>query len=155
MNDYGNPGQDMEGDEPSGGGILDIVAAAGGPATFTYSGLDYAAYDSRGAGVQTLSVTGLLGGSIVGPGYLLANTDGVPLNWTTEHASTLSGKTIDDLQITLSAGEGDSFDFVQTVDNISLGPAATSVPGGDPSGDYNSRLGIPLNIAVPSAGQRF
>ena len=103
----GNPGQDMEGDAVLEGGVLDIVAA-GSPADFMFSGLDYAAFDSSGTGSQTLTVVGLLGGSVVGAdNYRLDNTDvSFPTyaNWTTELASNLAGKTIDALHITLNAG---------------------------------------------------
>ena len=105
----GNPGKDMEGQSGAsngGGGVLDITAASGGPAAFTYSGLDYAAFDTRGTGSQTLTVAGLLGGSTVGTDtYTLANTNvSIPTypNWTSELASNLSGKTIDDLRIALN-----------------------------------------------------
>ncbi len=132
VNNHGNPGQEMEGD-PSGGGALDIVTA-GSPADCTFSGLDYAAFDSRGTGSQTLTVTGLLGGSTVATDtYTLANTAAfLPKypNWTTELAANLAGKTIDDLHIVLNAGEGFQpfVEFAQAIDNVVLGTAPTGVP---------------------------
>ena len=125
VNDLGNPGQDMEGSEVNGGGILNIVSA--GSPDFTFSGLDYAAYAGTGSGSQTLTVTGLLGGSIIGTDtYTLANTNIFSpkySNWTTELANNLAGKTINDLHITLNAGNG----FIQNIDNVRLG-GGTPVP---------------------------
>jgi hypothetical protein len=66
VNSYGHPQQDMEGNQLQQGGVLDIVAVSGGAADFTYSGLDYAAFRASGTGSQTLTVTGLLDGAVVG-----------------------------------------------------------------------------------------
>jgi hypothetical protein len=46
VENFGNPGQDMEGDVSLGGGALDIVAAVGG-GTFTFSSLDFSAETTR------------------------------------------------------------------------------------------------------------
>lgn len=123
----GNPGQDMEGDFGTGGGVLDITSASAG-SRFTFSGLDYAAFAASGTGSQTLTVTGLLGGSVVRTSaYTLANTaTDTPkyANWTSESASGLAGVTIDDLRITLNAAgnsEGTSpLDASQNIDNVVL-----------------------------------
>ncbi len=129
VNHYGNPGQDMEGQITAGGGILNIVAA--GSPDFTFSGLDYAAYSGNGSGSQTLTVTGLLGASIVGVDtYTLANTSiFLPnySNWTTELAANLAGKTINDLHITLNAGNMAGGGFSEAIDNVRLG-GVTPVP---------------------------
>lgn len=132
VNNIGNPGQDMEGNVKFGAGMLGIVAV-GSPADFTFSGPDYAAIRRRS---QTLTVTGLLGGSTVGTDtYTLANTDvSFPTyaNWTTELASNLAGKTIDALQIALNGGIGrPSSYFYQAIDNVVLA-APSSVPGPPP-----------------------
>lgn len=129
VNNHGNPGQDMEGSEAGVGGVLNIVSA--GSPDFTFSGLDYSAYDTSDTGSQTLAVTGLLGGSIVGTDmYTLANTNVFYpkyANWTTELATILAGKTIDDLHVTLNAGSGSGGAFHENIDNVVLG-AATPVP---------------------------
>lgn len=110
VNNIGNPGQDMEGNVKFGAGMLGIVAV-GSPADFTFSGPDYAAIRRRS---QTLTVTGLLGGSTVGTDtYTLANTD-------------------DALQIALNGGIGrPSSYFYQAIDNVVLA-APSSVPGPPP-----------------------
>jgi hypothetical protein len=62
---------------------------------------------SSATGSQTLKVEGFLGGSSVGfDQYTLANTKVFNPkydNWTTEAASLLAGKSISELDITLSA----------------------------------------------------
>jgi hypothetical protein len=125
VDQYGNPGQDMEGQVAGGGGVLDIVSASAGD--FKFSGLDYAAYDSSDSGSQTLSITGYLSGSPVGTeSYTLANTNvfnPTYANWTTENASGLAGVTIDDLKITLNAGGGETASFLQGIDNVNLNVA--------------------------------
>ncbi len=62
VNDFGNPGQDLEGTQFDGGGVVKIVAVGGGD--FTFDQLDYAAYDRTGSGSQTLTVNGLFNGSL-------------------------------------------------------------------------------------------
>jgi hypothetical protein len=125
VNTFGNPGQDMEGTENVGGGVLKIVSATGG--NFNFNNIDFAAWNSLGAGSQTLMVEGFLGGSLVGTDqYTLANTstfDPTYTNWTTEAASVLAGKTISELDISLNAGNL----FLEAIDNVVLTPVA--VPG--------------------------
>lgn len=121
VNQYGNPGQDLEGAESVGGGIVKIVAAGGGD--FNFASLDFAAYDQSGAGSQTLTVNGLLGGSLVATDtFTLANTATYQpqyANWTTELASALAGASIDELDIVLNAGQV----FSENIDNVVLTPA--------------------------------
>src|ERR1700691_2434854 len=120
VNQFGNPGQDMEGTEGSGGGVLEIVEGGG---EFNLESLDFAAYASSGAGSQTLEVEGFLGGSLVGVDqYPLSNTknyDPSYPNWTTEDASVLAGKNIDELEIVLNAGLRPDF-FTEAIDNVVL-----------------------------------
>ncbi len=136
VGDSGNPGQDLEGDFGTGGGVLDITSAIAG-ARFTFSGLDYSAFAASGTGSQTLTVTGLRGGSVVGTStYTLANTAvDTPsyANWTSESASSLAGVTIDDLRITLNAAGNSAgtspLDASQNIDNVVLNavPEPTSL----------------------------
>ena len=124
VNHFGNPGQDLEGAEANGGGVVKIVAAGGGD--FTFAGLDFAAYAGDGTGTQTLIVNGLLGGGLVATdSYTLANTSTFSPNygnWTTEFASALAGTTIDELDITLDAGETNG-SFQEAIDNVVLAAA--------------------------------
>jgi hypothetical protein len=133
-NDFGNPGTDAEGSIVAGGGVLEITSSTPGT-PFDFDGLDYSAYDTRGTGSQTLTVTGLLDGTIVGTAtYTLANTStynpSFP-NWTTETSGSLDGITIDQLNISLAAGSGGGREFSENVDNVVLGaatPSATPEP---------------------------
>jgi hypothetical protein len=126
VNSFGNPGQDMEGAERVGGGVLKIVRAGGGD--FNFDDVDFAAFDSTGTGSQTLQVAGLLGASMVGTDmYTLANTSIFSpkySNWTTEAASVLAGKTLSELDITLNAGLALSFAFTEAIDNVVLTPVS-------------------------------
>jgi hypothetical protein len=130
VNRFGNPGQDMEGTETVGGGVLKIVSATGGD--FDFNALDYSAFNASGTGSQTLMVKGLLGGSPVGMDlYTLANTSTFSpkyANWTTELASVLAGKTLSELDITLNAGFIFGFNFSENIDNVVLTPVATPEP---------------------------
>ena len=123
VNRFGNPGQDMEGDQEVGGGLLAIVSASSG--NFTFNSIDFAAFASSDPGSQTLSVEGFLGGSPVGTdAYTLANTNifnPTYPNWTTEAASVLAGKTFSELDITLNAGGGS---FSENIDNVVLTPVS-------------------------------
>lgn len=123
VNRFGNPGQDMEGDQEVGGGVLKIVSASSG--NFTFNSIDFAALDSSDTGSQTLSVEGFLGASPVGTdAYTLANTNIFNpkyANWTTEAASVLAGKTLSELDITLNAGGGGSS---ENIDNVVLTPVS-------------------------------
>lgn len=121
----GDPaGHDMEGSSGSGGGVLAI--ADGG--VFTYSGLDFAAYDSAGSssGAQTLTVSGFLNGVLAGTdSYTLTSTNGANptySNWSAEAASVLAGRRIDDLLITLDAGSTPAF-YYAAIDNVAVTPA--------------------------------
>jgi hypothetical protein len=130
VNTSGNPGQDMEGMVVGGGGVLEITRA--GPlADFSLSKLDYSAFALSGVGSQTLVVTGLLGGTVVGiDTFTLANTNiGLPkyANWTTETASKLAGVKLDELTIGLNAGVLPSV-FHQNVDNVVLNPVGVPEP---------------------------
>ncbi len=73
----GNPGQNLQGGHFPGTAVLSIVSTTSG--LFTFSGLDYAALSiSAGSTLspnQTLNVSGLLGGSVVGSAsYTLSNS---------------------------------------------------------------------------------
>lgn len=121
----GDPtGHDMEGSSGSGGGVLSIT----GGGVFTFSGLDFAAYDSAGSssGTQTLTVSGFLNGVLAGTdSYTLTSTNGASptySNWSAETASVLAGRRIDDLLITLDAGSTPAF-YYAAIDNIALTPA--------------------------------
>ncbi len=132
-NVWGNPDRDMEGDSSGGGGVLKIVSAV--PGLFTFSGLDYSAFSSNGTGSQTLNVSGMVSGSVVGStSYLIANTltfNPSYSNWSTFGAGGLTGINIDELRITLN-GSFVASPFLatsQNVDNIQLGAAvAGAVP---------------------------
>lgn len=121
----GDPsGHDMEGSIGGGGGVL----AIGDGGVFTYSGLDFAAYDSAGSssGSQTLTVSGFLNGVPVGTdSYTLTNTNGANptySNWSAETATVLAGRRIDDLLITLDAGSTPDF-YNAAIDNVVVTPA--------------------------------
>ena len=137
VNDFGNPGQDVEGASAvvgaAGGGVLKIVSATSGD--FDFDGLDFAAFDLSGTGSQTLKVEGFLGGSSVGADqYTLANTNKISSNskysnWTTEVASILAGKSISELDITLNANAANSGPpFDEAVDNVVLTPDQAVIP---------------------------
>jgi hypothetical protein len=132
VNPFGNPGQDAEGLSTVGGGVLKIVSATGGD--FNFNALDFAAFDNRGTGSQTLKVEGFLGGSSVGmEQYTLANTNdvskGTYANWTPEAALVLAGKSISELDITLNASVANSgLLFSENIDNVVLTPEVAAVP---------------------------
>ena len=145
VNQFGNPGKDLEG--TLGGGALKIVSATGGD--FNFNALDFSAFDLFGAGSQTLKVEGFLGGSSLGADqYTLTNTkvfNPQYTNWTTEAASTLLGKSISELDITLNASAtGSGLLFSENLDNVVLTPDAAAIP--EPSS-----LTI-LALAVVAAG---
>ncbi len=126
VDNLGDPsGQDMEGSVGGGGGVL----AISGGGLFTYSGLDFAAYDSGGSssGTQTLTVRGFLNGVLAGTDtYTLTDTNAVRptySNWSVESASALAGKRIDDLLITLDGGTSPTFHNA-AIDNVVVTPAA-------------------------------
>jgi hypothetical protein len=126
LNDLGDPGQDMEGEDISGGGgTLDIKSATPG-GDFNFVSLDYSDFFSAGAiGTQTLTVTGYLHGAKVGTDqFVLTNTGSLPYdNWTLESAigTALDGKTIDDLQIGLyGISIGGVGVFHQSIDTVTL-----------------------------------
>ncbi len=128
-NVWGDPGKDAEGTEALGGGILGIQKNNGG--TFNFDGLTYSAYDASGRGSQTLQVTGLLNGAVVGEAfYTLENTyffNPAYTNWTAEGASTLAGVTIDDLRINLGAGLVPRA-HSEAIDDVVLSTAVTPEP---------------------------
>ena len=131
INSLGNPGQDAEGAEGVGGGVLKIVSATGGD--FNFNGLDFSAFDFSGNGSQTLTVQGFLAGSSVGlDQYTLANTNVFNpkySNWTTEVSSVLAGKSISELDITLNASvAGSGSLFGENIDNVVLTPDQVAVP---------------------------
>ena len=121
VNDFGNPGRDMEGQESVGGGVLKIARAGGG--NFTFDDVDFSAFDTSGTGTQTLKVEGFLGASAVATDqYTLADTSSAPFtNWTTEATSALAGKTFSELDIALNAGESPTV-FRENIDNVVLAP---------------------------------
>ena len=129
VNNAGNSGQDVEGQAAvvgaAGGGVLKIVSATLGD--FDFNALDFAAFNILGTGSQALKVEGFLSGLSVGVDqYTLANTktfDPKYGNWTTEAASTLAGKSISELDITLNASAaGSGSQFLEAVDNVVLTP---------------------------------
>jgi PEP-CTERM motif-containing protein len=114
-------GNDMEGNEEFGGGVLNIVSATS--SDFTFAGIDFSAFGS-GRGHETLTVTGLLNGVVEGVAtYTLADSTAFPYNWTAEGASSLAGVTINDLHITLNA---DANDHSANIDDVVLNSAATT-----------------------------
>ena len=131
VDQFGNPGRDLEGLSTVGGGVVKIVSATGGD--FNFNALDFSAFDLSGTGSQTLKVEGFLGGSSVGADqYTLANTkvfDPKYDNWTTEAASVLAGKSISELDITLSASiAGTGSLFNENIDNLVLTPDLAAIP---------------------------
>jgi hypothetical protein len=127
---FGNPGNDAEGVISLGGGVLKIVSATAG--NFTFDDVDFAAINFGGnTGTQTLTVKGLLGGSVIGMDtYTLTNTNntGPPYgNWTTEAASVLKGVTISELDIPLPAPG-----VYEAIDNVVL-TSLTPTPAPEPS----------------------
>jgi len=111
--------------------VLKIVSATGGD--FNFNSLDFSAFDLSGTGSQTLRIEGLLGGSSIGTDqYNLANTkvfNPKYSNWTTEISSVLAGKSISELDITLSASAAGSGSlFSENIDNVVLTPDAAAVP---------------------------
>ena len=148
VNQFGNPGKDLEGASTVGDGGLKIVSATGGD--FNFNSLDFSAFDLSGTGSQTLRVEGLLGGSSIGTDqYTLANTkvfNPKYSNWTTEVSSVLAGKSISELDITLNASAAGSGSlFSDNIDNVVLTPDAAAIP--EPSS-----LAI---VAVAVAGASF
>ncbi len=117
----GNPGLNAEAYPDFGGGVLDIVAEDG--SLFSFTSLDYAAYDSSGEGSQTLMVSGYLNDVLLLSDFFeLDNTsinDPAYGNWQTMYASALVGLQIDRLSISLNGGVDEST-FYQAVDNINL-----------------------------------
>lgn len=118
VNQWGNPGQDLEGDQGLSGGVVDFYASDLGLFTFNY--LDYAAWNSDGVGTQTLTVRGWLGDTELGVDtFKLANSAiYAPTydNWTLFGATNLAGVSIDRLSIELNAGGS----YLQAIDNINL-----------------------------------
>lgn len=133
-NTFGNPGNDMEGEDNAGGGVLQIVSATGGD--FNFNSLDFSAYSSEPPTTPsflTLTVTGLLGGSTLGSEtYTLSTTKTYAptySNWTTEGANVLAGVTLSQLDISLPAGtDGSCYCYWNAnIDNVVLTPLS-SVP---------------------------
>jgi hypothetical protein len=131
VNTHGNGGQDMEGHTfPDDGGVLQITS---GGSLFTFDALDFAAIDSTSTtptGTQTLTVTGLLAGSVVGIDSFVVANAAPPLlpvpytNWNNVAAINLLGKNIDTLRITLLATDLTT----QAIDNVTLTPVSVSTP---------------------------
>jgi hypothetical protein len=151
VNNFGNPGQDVEGQAAVvgavGGGALKIVSATLGD--FDFNALDFAAFNILGTGSQTLKVEGFLSGLSVGVDqYTLPNTKMFNPkygNWTTEAASILAGKSISELDITLNASAaGSGSQFLEAVDNVVLTPEQAAIP--EPSG---------LALLAAAAGASF
>src|SRR5262249_28378568 len=64
LNTFGNPGQDIEAQLGTAGGVLKVVSATPGAQLF-YAGVDFSVFAAPGNSA-TITVTGLLGGSVVG-----------------------------------------------------------------------------------------
>jgi hypothetical protein len=125
INVNGNPGHDAEGYVIGGEGGI-VFTAADSP-LFTFEGLDYFAYDSRGVGSQTLTVNGWRDGSVIGTDLFdLANTNVV--DWTLFGATNLYGLRLDSLSIQLNAGADAGFTYWQSIDNVRLSPSAVPEP---------------------------
>lgn len=123
VNNVGNPGQDVEGEITSSGGMLVIERQDGG--TFTFDGIDFAAIDVNGINTQQLVVGGRHTDFIVFDSYTLANFPfNQPPNWTTELAFALAGLEIDQLVISLPAGTGSTDTFTAAIDNVVLTPSS-------------------------------
>ncbi|HEY8610923.1 MAG TPA: PEP-CTERM sorting domain-containing protein [Roseomonas sp.] len=115
----GIPGQDLEGDGSSSGGVLRLSNATNG--TFQFLGLDVSAWNVVVGTPTTVTVTGLLGGTTVGTDrYTLAAISTIPYtNWTAVQANSLTGLAIDALLIGLPASAtGDQ--FWASIDNVRL-----------------------------------
>jgi hypothetical protein len=136
VNAFGNPGQDMEGREAVGGGVLEVVSASGGD--FNFNAVDFAANSSDTATSQTLQVEGLLGASVVGIDEYTLPSNSI---YVTEAASVLAGKTLSELEITLNAGTTPAI-FTERIDNLVL---TVSVPA--PS----IGRGLPALLAIGGA----
>lgn len=125
LNFFGNPDRNMEGYSEEGGGVLTVAKTGGG--LFRYGGTDFAAYSGNGTGSQTLVITGLVGGSVVGSAsYELANTSfAIPgyANWTSFGSGGLAGIDVDELRFALVGGIEDFAQVYVAVDNIQLGVA--------------------------------
>jgi hypothetical protein len=125
INTNGDPGHDAEGYAVGGGG--GIVFTAADSSLFTFGGLDYFAYDSRGLGSQILTVSGWRDGSVIGTDFFdLANTSFI--DWTLFGATNLAGIKLDSLSIQLNAGTGANFTYWQSIDNVGLSPSAVPEP---------------------------
>ena len=128
INNLGNPMKDVEGSTTSPGNvILDVKSSAA--AQFTYSRIDFAAFANSVQGLQTLTISGYLNGTLVGTDtYSLANTNVSSMtysNWTTEAASALAGHNIDDLKVTFSATSSS----YTAIDNLALNSAVPIISG--------------------------
>jgi hypothetical protein len=131
VDQFGNPGQDMEGLSAAGGGVLKIVSAT--DSNFNFNAIDFAAFDILGVGSQVLKVEGFLGGSSIGVDqYTLTNTKVFNPkydNWTTEAASVLAGESISELDVTLNASLANSGSlFSENIDNVVLTLEQAPVP---------------------------
>lgn len=113
-----------------GGGVLKIVSATPGE-TFDYLGVDFGVSSSTtGSGRSlTLSVEGLLGGSMVATDSYTLSVD--TLSVQTENAANLAGSPVDELLIDLPVNVTffGGFDF-SDIDNLRLNTlnAPTGVP---------------------------
>lgn len=129
-NTYGNPGHDMEGNELTGGGVLNIKKD--GTATpFSFVQIDAAAVAGRPGlmPTQLLTVYGFLNGNFVGAdSYTLQtfSTQNPTSAWSTKGASVLTGQMVDELEISLPAfninpGNVDTYNFGEVkIDNVVL-----------------------------------
>lgn len=129
----GNPGNDLEGTMASGPLPIDnsvIIKRVGG-GTFAFNSIDYAAYNSKNRGSQTLILSGYLNNNPLGnEAYTLDNTDVVHhplgLDWTTEDAHLLAGVKLDVLRIDVNSYFNSDMQYLQAVDNVVLTPTASA-----------------------------
>jgi len=120
INAVGNPGHDVEGQEVSGGGALNIVAAGGG--AFNFGGLDFSVFGN--GDMHAISLNGYRHGFFVG-GATYSATSSIFGNWASYGPSTLAGVTLDQLVFVLPASTA-SF-YSTNIDNVVLN-AAGGVP---------------------------
>jgi len=123
MNGLGNPGNDIEGTEAGGGGVLDVKSATA--STFKFYALEYAAYGAPGT-LLTISLAGFRSGSLVGSTVFTLPATYGPYAWTSFTNGLFGGHLLDDLQITLPAGTTPFYSA--NIDNLTLTTTSSGTP---------------------------